>query len=247
MNILPRSAWGAVPPKTPGRPWGTGGPIDLVVHWVGGAGSINIRSHEDCPTRIKAIQSYEMTQGGYSDIAYTYLICPHGTVYEGRGLSVQGAANGPQTNATKPSVCLLLNVADSMTPAMQDRILDLNRWVTPGTILGHREVNTTTCPGDQVFAWITSHRHAPPLPPTPTPPEDDDMQRIVKCDNGDPMVLITNSIHARWVQDEAELKDLTALYGPVQTWAPRDFYRPVLVGPAPATGFAGRPAGWPVR
>jgi hypothetical protein len=215
------------------------------VHWVGGAGSLNIRSHEDCPTRIKAIQSYEMANG-YSDIAYNLVICPHGSVYEGRGLSVQGAANGPQTNATKPSVCLLLNVADTMTPAMQDRILDLNRWVTPGTILGHREVNTTTCPGDQVFAWITTHRHAPPLPPTPTPPEDDDMQRLVKCDNGDPMVLITNSIHSRWVHDEAELKDLTALYGPVQTWAPRDFYRPVLVGPAPAP-WSGRPAWWPSR
>jgi len=212
---------------------------------VGGAGSLNIRSHEDCPTRIKAIQSYEMANG-YSDIAYNLVICPHGTIYEARGLGVQGAANGPQTNATKPSVCLLLNVADSMTPAMQDRILDLNRWVTPGTILGHREVNTTTCPGDQVFAWITTHRHAPPLPPTPTPPEDDDMPRIVKCDNGDPMVLITNSIHARWVQDEAELKDLTALYGPVQTWAPRDFYRPTLTGPAPAP-WAGRPAWWPYR
>lgn len=72
------------------------------------------------------------------------------------------------------------------------------------------------------------------------------MPRLVKCDNGDPMVLLTNSIHSRWVQDEAELKDLTALYGPPATWAPRDFYRPVLVGPAPAS-WAGRPAWWPAR
>lgn len=72
------------------------------------------------------------------------------------------------------------------------------------------------------------------------------MPRLVKCDNGDPMVLLTNSIHSRWVQDEAELNDLKALYGPVQTWAPRDFYRPVLAGPAPAP-WAGRPAWWPYR
>ena len=242
-HILPRSAWGAAPPKSPGRPWATGGPIDLVVHWVGGAGSLNIRSHEDCPARIRGIQSYEMANG-YSDIAYNVLICPHGTIYEGRGLGVQGAANGPQTNATKPSVCLLLNVADTMTPAMGDRILDLNRAEMPGRILGHREVNSTTCPGDQVFAWIVSTRIVPP--PTHEPPEETEVQRIVKCDNGDPMVLITNSIHSRWVQDEAELKDLTALYGPVQTWAPRDFYRPVLVGPNPGP-WSGRPAWWPSR
>ena len=108
----------------------------------------------------------------------------------------------------------------------------------------------TGCPGDQIKAQRPTilARAAqivnPPKPPTP--PKDDDMQRIVKCDNGDPMVLITNSIHARWVQDEAELKDLTALYGPVQTWAPRDFYRPTLTGPAPAP-WAGRPAWWPYR
>ncbi|MEY4689882.1 MAG: hypothetical protein RIT19_207, partial [Verrucomicrobiota bacterium] len=226
--------------------WATGGPIDLVVHWVGGAGSLNIRSHEDCPTRIRGIQSYEMANG-YSDIAYNLLICPHGTIYEGRGLGVQGAANGPQTNATKPSVCLLLNQADTMTPAMQDRILDLNRAEIPGRILGHREVNSTTCPGDQVFAWILSTRIVPP--PTPQPPilVEDELVQLVKCDNGDPMVLITNSINARWVRDEKELRNLKAVFGDVATWAPENFYRPVLVGPAPSAGFAGRPADWPVR
>ena len=246
MHIEPRSAWGAVPPKNPPEPWAPGGPIDLVVHWVGGAGTLNIQSHDDCPARIRAIQSYEMSHG-YSDIAYNLVCCPHGTVYEARGLAHRGAANGPKTNGTKPSVCLLLNEQDRMTQAMRDRILDLNASVTPGTIYGHREVNTTSCPGDEVFAWILSVRNRPPTPPQPAPPEDEDMPRLVKCDNGDPMVLLTNSIHSRWVQDEAELNDLKALYGPVQTWAPRDFYRPVLVGPAPAAGFAGRPAGWPVR
>jgi len=244
MQILPRSAWGAAPPKSPGRPWAPGGPVDLVVHWVGGNGTIGIQSHTDCPARIKAVQSYEMSQE-YSDIAYNLVCCPHGTVYEGRGLGVQGAANGPSTNATKPSVCLLLNTQDPMTPEMQASVLELNRTITPGTILAHREVNTTVCPGPQVYGWILDTR-TQPQPQPPTPVEDDDMPRLVKCDNGDPMVLITNSIHSRWVQDEAELNDLKALYGPVSTWAPRDFYRPVLVGPSPGP-WSGRPAWWPAR
>jgi hypothetical protein len=244
MQILPRSAWGAAPPKSPGRPWASGGPVDLVVHWVGGSGTIGIRSHTDCPTRIRAVQSYEMSQE-YSDIAYNVVCCPHGTVYEGRGLGVQGAANGPATNGTKPSVCLLLNVDDTMTPAMQASVLELNRTVTPGMILGHREVNTTTCPGPQVYGWILNTR-TQPQPEPPTPIEDDEMPKVVKCNNGDPMVLITNSIHSRWVQDEAELNDLVAVWGPISTWAPRDFYRPILVGPAPAA-WANRPAWWPAR
>lgn len=106
------------------------------------------------------------------------------------------------------------------------------------------------CPGDQIKnqrAQIIDRALQLVNPLPPTPPTEDDVQRLVKCNNGDPMVLITNSIHARWVQDEAELKDLTGLYGAVQTWDPRDFYRPVLVGPAPQAAFAGRPPGWPVR
>jgi hypothetical protein len=243
MQILPRSAWGAAPPKSPGRPWASGGPVDLVVHWVGGSGTIGIRSHTDCPTRIRAVQSYEMSQE-YSDIAYNLVCCPHGTVYEGRGLGVQGAANGPATNGTKPSVCLLLNVDDTMTPAMQASVLELNRIVTPGMILGHREVNTTTCPGPQVYGWILNTRTQPqPEPPTPV---EDEPVRLVKCNNGDPMVLITNSIHARWVQDEKELNNFKAVHGEVATWAPENFYRLVLVGPAPAA-WANRPAWWPAR
>ena len=246
MNILPRSAWGAAPASAPGQKWAAGGPVDLVVHYVGGKGTIGIRSHDDCPGRIRNVQAYEMSHG-YTDIAYNLALCPHGQVYESRGLQVRGAANGPTTNGTKPSVCLLLNEPDPMTPAMQQAILDLNLTVTPGTIYGHREVNSTSCPGDDVYQWILGHRHAtPPTPPDPLP-EDEDMPKVVKCNNGDPMVLLTNSIHARWVQDEDEQKDLVAVYGPVATWAPRDFYRPVLVGPAPGAPFAGRPPGWPVR
>lgn len=245
MQIQPRSAWGAVPPKSPGRPWATGGPIDLVVHWVGGAGSLGINTPADVPARIRAIQAYEQSTG-YSDIAYSILIDPFGQVWEGRGLGVQGAANGPATNSTKPSVCLLLNQQDRMAEPMKTAILEVNRTVCPGQLLGHREVNSTTCPGDEVSQWILSTRNQPPTPPAPIPSEDELVQ-LVKCNNGDPMVLITNSINARWVRDEKELNNLKNVYGPVATWAPENFYRPVFVGPVPPTGFPGRPADWPIR
>lgn len=169
MEILPRSAWNAAPPKQPGKPWAPGGPVDLVVHWVGGSGTLTVASHADCPYRIRQVQAGEMA-GVYSDIAYSLVACVHGVVYEGRGLDVQGAANGPATNSTKPSVCLLLNQQDTMTPAMQRAVLELNRTVTPGKIYGHREVNSTACPGDDVYQWILAQRINPPSPPTPPAP-----------------------------------------------------------------------------
>lgn len=205
MQILPRSAWGAVPPKSPGRPWAPGGPTDLVVHWVGGAGSINASNHADCPARIRAIQQYEMSKE-YSDIAYNLVCCPHGQVYEGRGLAIQGAANGPSTNATKPSVCLLLNEQDHLTPAMQASVLELHQTVTPGQIIGHREVNTTTCPGPEVFAWIESLRHQPPPPP---PPTGDDMPYLMRGDKT-PEVYLVNGNTRLWLDQ--------ASYGPWKLW-----------------------------
>lgn len=107
----------------------------------------------------------------------------------------------------------------------------------------------TGCPGEPIKAQrpaILAHARVLVGPPTPTPSTPEEEVRLAKCSNGDPAVLITNNIHSRWVQDEPELKDLVAIHGPVQTWAPVDFYRPVLVGPAPPT-WPGRPAGWPVR
>jgi len=111
----------------------------------------------------------------------------------------------------------------------------------------HTSVNSGPAAENDTRPLLIPALRPTPITSTPKPPSEDDVQRLVKCNNGDPMVLLTNSIHARWVQDEAELNDLIGVYGPVATWAPRDFYRPVLVGPAPGAPFAGRPPGWPVR
>jgi hypothetical protein len=200
VRIEPRVAWGAIPPNAPYLPWAPGGPTGLVVHWVGGAGSLGIQTHGDCPSRIRAIQRYEMNTG-YSDIAYSLVCCPHGSVYAGRGLEMRSAANGPSANGTMPSVCLLLNEADAMTPAMEDAIRTLRREHTPGPLRGHREVNTTACPGVRVQAWIEAERRTPPAPPTPPMMEENDMM-LVRAD-GDPRVYVTNGPWKAHVTAEA--------------------------------------------
>jgi hypothetical protein len=119
------------------------------------------------PQAIRAIQAAEMA-GPYSDIAYNLVCDPWGQLWEGRTLAVRGAANGPETNGTKPSVCLLLNQGDVMTQPMKDTIKAMRVSLTPGQLYGHREVNTTACPGNEVMAWISDQRQ--PRPPTPPLP-----------------------------------------------------------------------------
>lgn len=180
MIILPRSNWNAAPSRCLPQGWAPGGPKDLVVHWVGGSGTLNLSDHSKCPAAIRNVQAYEMSKE-YCDIAYNLVLCPHGFVYEGRGLQFRGAANGPATNGTKPSVCLLLNQQDHMTAEMQQSIRLLRAFHTPGQLFGHREVNTTSCPGDEVFAWIIAERV--PRPPAPGPVQiGDDEMKLMRGD-----------------------------------------------------------------
>lgn len=165
VTIIPRSDWGARPPTGAYSPW-NGSHHGLVVHYVGGAGSIGLADHARCPERVRGIQSYEQSKG-YVDIAYNLVLCPHGSIYEGRGLAKAGAANGPSTNSTMPSVCYLANVDDHLTEPAKVA-LRLLRAEFPPEFLGHREVNATSCPGNSIFAWVVSERALPAaaaLPP----------------------------------------------------------------------------------
>lgn len=189
MRLIPRSEWGAVPPSFPPEHWAPGGPVDLVVHWVGGPGSLNLGDHSKCAGALRSVQRYEMANN-YSDIAYSLAVCPHGMAYDCRGLAYRSAANGPKTNGTKPSVLCLLNMADTMTRPMQDTILEIRRTLTPGTLYGHREVNATTCPGNDVMAFVDSVRNPPAPPPPPPTIGNDDMQFLMRADDGTPQVWL---------------------------------------------------------
>lgn len=41
----------------------------------------------NCGARVKSVQNWHQINQGWSDIAYSYVVCPHGNIYEGRGMS----------------------------------------------------------------------------------------------------------------------------------------------------------------
>ena len=197
MIIKSRADWGARPPLSPPSKW-TDGPHDLVVHWVGGSGTMGLTSPDKVPQAIRNIQAHEQSKG-YSDIAYNLVCDPFGGVWNGRTLAFAGAANGPATNGTKPSVCLLLNKDDVMTVQMKDAVRQIRRELCPGQLLGHREVNLTYCPGDDVMRWVQSERVTPaPVPPSPPTQIEDEMTKLIRG-SSTPSVFITNGIVKRHV------------------------------------------------
>ncbi|MFJ5776873.1 N-acetylmuramoyl-L-alanine amidase [Streptomyces sp. NPDC093094] len=171
VAIISRASWGAKPPKKtdplPFAPW-LGG---IVVHHEG-AGHVAVESHSDCAALVRKIQSdsmyYNIVEGiavqiklkepEYDDIPYNFLVCKHGSVYEGRGYRRRSAANGtdvPGANSNYYAVMGLIGSDDPVTPAMATAFRDLcghlqNERDAGPSILGHRDVRTsqTHCPGN---------------------------------------------------------------------------------------------------
>lgn len=152
MQIIPRAGWNAAPPKT--------APLHIALPtphlWL---------HHSEVEAfglaAVKSIQLFHMNTRGWNDIAYSFLIDRDGTVYEGRGVGIQGAhtlAPPPDTaaeNRESHGICLLGDLMAHTPPKPQtDSLLHLIKWgsdqgwwhILTG---GHEDApgNATSCPG----------------------------------------------------------------------------------------------------
>ncbi|MEV5977479.1 peptidoglycan-binding protein [Streptomyces sp. NPDC052114] len=160
MKLVTRSQWGARAYRTPGgaTPYGRAR-RGVKLHYLGTAYSD--RTHDRCDDYVRQLQAQHMDGNGWSDIGYSFVVCTHGSVYEGRGLKRRNSANGNTSlNEQDYAVCLLVGSSGLKTPTdaqlegARDAI-DYCRAEGPaGTWLGgHRDGYATSCPGDTVYAW----------------------------------------------------------------------------------------------
>lgn len=169
MDIVSRAQWGARKPRAVTLlPFSA---IDgLAVHYTA-AEADRVDDPNDCPARVRGIQRYHMDTNGWADIAYSWLVCRHGTIYEGRGWNVRTAANG--TNAGNDhylAVCFLggdRDGRDDVTDPGRQAIAWLwaeirRRYQTATRIRPHSYFKATACPGAELRRWLTAGM---PLPP----------------------------------------------------------------------------------
>lgn len=185
MRLVKRSAWGARYGRggtniTPAR----GG---VAVHYEGG-GKLTGRPHSQCAGRVRAIERFHVETNGWAGIAYTYLVCEHGYVYEGRGLGHRTAANGTTaSNQNYYAVCALIGdkdpATDTLTTAMRDAIDYLRAHGAGSSIKGHRQFLSTSCPGTALYAWVRSGAPRPggggTPPPDPPAPGSDWTEKLI--------------------------------------------------------------------
>ncbi|MET0785493.1 MAG: hypothetical protein ABWY25_02150 [Paenisporosarcina sp.] len=173
MDLVTRDQWGARRPKN--RVTGSlTGPS--TGHWNGP--QIPVVDHSKCAAQVRGVQNFHMDSRGWSDIAYNFVICPHGYTFEGRGLNVINGANGTNTaNRTSHAIMWLAGKDNPFTDAEKIEFRECVKYVddntmAPDSAVGHRDHKSTECPGNERYNWI--HQGMPvstPAPPSqPTPP-----------------------------------------------------------------------------
>jgi len=165
VRFVSRAQWGA---RRPRSRTGLRPDFGSTIHYNGppiGLGRL-IPNHAACSSTWRQIQNFHMDGRGWSDIAYTCGVCPHGYVFEGRGVGVRTAANGTnEGNASAYAVFMFYGDGETPTAEMYAGTSDAVEWLrdngAPDGVNGHRDWKPTACPGDPAYTWLRSGAPAP--------------------------------------------------------------------------------------
>jgi hypothetical protein len=137
--------------------------IDNLIHHYSSMDAERRTEHSGCDDVVRAIEAYHINRNGWRGIAYSWLYCHHGHIYEGRGWGAMTAATLGHNDHTQ-SVCFLgtdVENRDDLTQRgreaaahLTNEFLDL--YGRRRRIRGHREFVPTTCPGAEITAWIAA-------------------------------------------------------------------------------------------
>lgn len=161
-NYVSRSGWRAKPPVS--RPTILlASRVDTVVFHYTAADSDEQSNHANCAQRVRGIQTFHQNTRGWNDIAYNYLTCKHGYIFEGRGIENKSAATGADNSHTL-AVCFLGDDTvnrDDVTPDGRAALVEITRWIrqrrpAARNLKGHRDFMQTSCPGDELYKYVHS-------------------------------------------------------------------------------------------
>ena len=161
LVIVPRSAWTDRPVGPNRNPMN--GVSRITVHHTGehpgldGVPQIEV---------LRRIERYHREERRWCAIGYHYIIGKDGKVYEGRPAQFQGA-HVLSANAHNLGISVDGDFMRRMPSARQLRTLEMfldDRRrvyrVAKKRVFGHRDLNQSLCPGDQLYAWIKRYRSA---------------------------------------------------------------------------------------
>lgn len=153
IDVICRSAWGAREPRSGLVPHNV---AQLTLHHT----AVVLVDNSDAPGRARAHQRFHL-DSGFADLAYHFMVDLAGNVLEGRSTDYAGETFTEYDPAGHFLVCCEGNY-DEQTPtaAQLDAVAMLFAWgaetfdADVGTLSGHRDHASTSCPGDNLYAGL---------------------------------------------------------------------------------------------
>ncbi|WP_017624960.1 peptidoglycan recognition protein family protein [Nocardiopsis chromatogenes] len=170
-KVYTRSDWGARRPKRYASV--TRAPDHIVVHHTATANSTDYsKSHAAALSR--AIQRYHMDSNGWDDTGQQFTISRGGHIMEGRNRSLAAVRDGRHAigahtaNHNSHTVGIEnegLYTSATPTKALMAALADTCAWLClvygldpAESIVGHRDYNATSCPGDRLYGMLPDLR-----------------------------------------------------------------------------------------
>lgn len=178
-TICSRSCWGA---RSASLSTNMSTLNRAIIHHTAGSGDYTT-DYETAKSKVRAVQNLHMDVNGWTDIGYHFLFSAGGHAFEGRRESLdksvqrRGAHDGTNTNSFG-FTCLGYYHSpynQSLTEAQKSIMYDTIAWRMPdgwspyggstyngrtvGYVDGHRDVNSTACPGDKIYNTIIGTDH----------------------------------------------------------------------------------------
>lgn len=161
MKIYERHEWGARYPDGGGY-----APIPAKEVWL--HHSVTMAPANNLASEFRAIQTIELIgqQRFGQGISYSFCIVPSGRVFRGHSINRMGAHTGGR-NSIARAICYVGNyqVTDP-TEAMIDSTVELllfgyeqKWWIRKTLNGGHRDLKSTSCPGDRAYNLIPTINH----------------------------------------------------------------------------------------
>lgn len=186
----------------------------MVAHYNGGNTGLINKSHSSCIQYWKNVRRDHMNNNGWSDIGYSYGVCPHGHIFEGRGFGYVQAAQ-PNGNSTWISCTFMSGPTEDPTKPQLAAWHRLRNWLMKSKgvgkgIKGHSDFYNTACPGDRIRRLIKNGT----LANAPRDLEEDEMNlpMLGKGDKGYDVKTVRGCLYARGYVPAGAVKD-SALRG----------------------------------
>lgn len=214
----------------------------IAIHYDGSDQKLAKQKHTACREYWRDTRKFHMGPSrGWADIGYSFAVCPHGIVLEGRGLNKVQAAQ-PGGNETWYSVTFMSGPSEAPTAAQVGAFRELRAWLrgkgVAAALRPHSAFISTSCCGNILRNLINNGTLASAAS-APSKTEEDDVPDYVSVGVTKAQELPPNTwTTVSWDKDYADSKHQHADEG-----GPSILWGPALYGLTASLTIKGLPPG----